>query len=360
MKRIASLIAMCAIIGTITATFAAYNVESKETIVAPVVPIEIFSKGRAETTRYLTLQTDRMELKVIGQSVVTTSDRDTIWISRWDLEELGYRFDGSFENLSRIIATRRFSARIIPLDDGSYDIRVKVKLFDNTGAVLLMGSGYISINHGPDGLVASECEPYMSIPEKIDLSVPGETNSGKWISGNWKDQSQDFWGGVHRENGFSVFQGVPMSIVGRGYFAFQPWNGPLKLIDLANGGYATSDQILVIMGMSRSPDIMVVGEKWPSFQFNQIGDRVYGRYPLLEVPATNYDGMVDFSVPVWGTETSVSPVSVKVIGLTDRVETIVQPDEKTGLWPIKLGSGQGHQIIVNFGDLIQDWPDGMG
>jgi hypothetical protein len=354
MKRITSLIAILAII--FVAVPAGYITEVKP----PIVPMEVFSKGRAETTRYLVLKTDQMELKITGQSVVTTSDRDTIWVSKWDLDQMGYRFDGSFENLSRVIATRKFNVRIIPLDDGSFDVRVDVKLFDNTGAALLIGSGYISINHGPDGLVASECELYVSIPEKISLSVPGEASSGKWVSGNWNDQSQDFWGGVYRENGFSVFQGVPMSIVGRGYFAFQPWNGPLKLVDLANGGYANSDQILVIMGKSRSPDIMVVGEKWPSFQFNKIGDRIYGRYPLLEVPATNYDGMVDFSVPVWGTETSVSPVSVKVIGLTDRVETVVQPDEKTGLWPIKLGSGQGHQIIVNFGDLIQDWPDGMG
>jgi len=358
MKRtISVLISVFAIIFGISNTFAAYD---EGTMQAPVVPMEVFSKGRAETTRHLILQTDRMELKITGQSVVTTSDRDTIWISRWELEQMGYRFDGSFEDLSRVIATRKFNVRIIPLDDGSYDVRVDIKILDKTGAGLLVGYGYVSIYRGPDGLVVSECEPYMNIPGKINLSVPVEASSGKWVSGDWSGKPVDFWAYVDRGNGSSIFQDVPTSIIGNGYFAFQPWNGPLKLIDLANGGYVTSDQILVIMGKSRSPDVMVVSEKWPSFQFNKIGDKYYGRYPLLEVPAVDFQGMVDFSVPVWGMEISVVPVSVKVIGLTDRMEIIVQPDEKTGLWPIKLTPNQGYHIIVNFGDRVQDWPEGLG
>ncbi len=363
MKAIKFAVAMLAILFGLSfnvVTVAAGYVTGSSVTDPPTVPLEIFSKGRQEVTRYLLLPVDHVKLRPVGGSVVATQGRDEVWLFRNDLERNGYRFDGSFDTLSKIIAAHSVSGYLVPLKDGSFDFRIEVTFFDASSTTLLSGSGWVPVRFEKGGdIMVSECQPWVSIPESVNVAVPFRAGAAKWISGEWNgDPAIDFWGNVG-EDGVSVFRDVPMSIIGHGYLAVQPWEGSVIVTDLSNGYRVLTDRVLVIMGKTRSPDVVSMTDAEWDPQFQRIGDRIYGRYPLRELPISyGFGEPIDLSVPVWGTKVRLQPQTVKVIGLADGAEMLLEPNQN-GKWPLNLlPAGQGYHILVDFGDQLVDYPAG--
>ncbi len=321
----------------------------------PKVPIGVTVKGRQAVTQYMHKQVERIEITIGGKSVVSPEYMNRHFLFHEDLAKAGYKFDGSFGALSEAIASTSFSVDLLPVENGRYDAEMNIVYYDKGGASLMRGVAWLNVGVGKGGQFVSVVEPWVWINDKIDVVLPGAIGpQSKWLTLDYKGRSaQEFY--VDRFEGESVIRNFPSSLIGDGYLSVTDSGGSIRVIDFTSGEVLSSTQVLVLMGKIGSSDVRMVnspvdGNWMKDINFYQNEGRVYGRAPLLEVVGRGTVHDVDFSVPVWGTENRIYPVSVTVRSLPDGKESKFWTEYK-----LFLELGVTFQIVVDYGDQVRDW-----
>jgi hypothetical protein len=352
-------------LGLTTAWASGDGMGSPEIVRNPTVPIEIFKMGRQEVFRHLLLSVREIRIEITGRSVVT-QDYDNV-LSHDELENRGYKFNGSFSDLSEVIRSYEYHVKVILMANGRYDVSMKIRYIDSEGNTALLGNSWLAVA-GKGGDLFSNAQPWVYMPENVNMSFPGNDQYRlKWFSGRYDDvQPIEFWTWADKEGSMMMAHDVPTSKLGYGYLSVSGPNGKLSVINLSNGGYEVEPaDLFVLMDKSLSPMLEVIDNPKTGMVWNvgakayQIGNGIYGRVPMLEVinVGTRIDEWVDFSVQVGESMKRIHPFNVKVISLDDGKTVFIERADN-GRWHLQLEKGVSYQILVDYGDQIIDWSAG--
>lgn len=254
--------------------------------------------------------------------------------------------------------------------NGRYDVLMKIKYIDVEGNTALLGSAWLSVGQGKAGDLISSAEPWVDMPENINVSFPGNDQRWlKWFSGRYDNsQPMEFitWADGGGQ-GSTTLHNMPTSKLGYGYLSVTSSNGKLSVIDLASGGELSPQDLFVFMGKSGSSSLVVINNPKALVTWNnnirayQIDNSVYGRVPILEVVNlnSNVDEWVNFNIQVGSSNEWIYPFSVKVISLGDG-KTVFLERSDDGMWHLKLEKGGRYHILIDYGDQIIDWSAGPG
>lgn len=322
----------------------------------PKVPIGVVVKGRQAVTQYLLQKVDYVLITIEGKSVVSPESWSRYLLFHDQLAGAGYKFDGSFGALSEAIASTSFSVELLPVEKGRYDAKMNITLLDQAGSSLMRGVGWMDVEEGKAGQLVSTVRPWVWINDKFDVVFPAELGpQAKWLTLDNKGRSAKEFYVEQNGDGGSVIRNFPSILIGDGYLSVTDSGGSIRVIDFTSGEVLSPERVQVFMYQLGSSDVNTVtspadGNWMKDVQFYLSDGQIFGRAPLLEVVGEGKVNEVDFSVPVWGTDSRIYPVSVTVKSLSDGKESTFWTEYK-----LFLELGVTFQIVVDYGDQVRDW-----
>ena len=346
--------------------------DSYQPAMAPVVLLDVLTKGAQAVGHYLMYNVDHVNTYVDGASVPAGPWQNSRYFSFGDLVSLGYTHRGSFDELSAAMAGVPFNMSVIPTPQGWYDVRMTLSYYDANNKVTLNGSGWLDISKLPDGfLQVGEFNPYVTINSFVAVKMTNTCFSGvaKWIPKNGAQPVDlvTYW-----EDNFPLII-VPGEAFENGYLAVADCFGNVKAWDLETGEVIMGDRVHTIMGQSHSGDFYVVRDTIDTkgaFAYRD-GGQIYGHVPLTEVITTTKpinDGF-DLGIPVWGSTDKVYPTEVWFTpiyvadprsGLGINKEYPVQQNNKDGKWMFGLPQGSIFHVRTKYPNITNDRYGGPG
>ena len=332
----------------------------------PIVPVLEAIKGRKSVTENLLGQIDHVVIHYAGGSIIGNGWNDQ-WLDSFTLQQLGYVHKGSFTELSSAIYSRAFSGDVVKTPDGYYDVRAELTFYTSDNRVALRGNGYLPIYEQPDGnLIAGNFEPYVDINNLIDMLFPGYISGAKWTgtSGRYLDLATAW-------DGKNTYVTIPVGNLEVGFLLIADGSGSMNGWDLSSGSQITGKRIYALIGMMRSSAIKTLNTPGTidSFgnQFYFWGNRVIGRYPLLDVVTfmPMNTKAIWFTVPVWGMDGGMTPshIFVKPLyfsgasnGREIGKEYELPYSEKAGGFVPDIPANCGFQMRIEFND-VSDWDE---
>lgn len=350
----------------LTVVFATLLIVASVFAADPTVPVEVAIKGRQSVTDYLNGQIDHVQIKYSGDSIVLPSWQ-AITLDRNTLQAQGYIHDGSFAEFSQAIYNMAFSGDVVATPSGNYDVRVSIEVFNASNETVLIGNGYLNIwrdNYG--NLQVGKFEPYLMIPAKINIAVPGYVDAAKWVSQRGGSIDLDiYWDSTGHPR-----ISIAPSLLENGNLLWTS-GGHIIGYNLTTGATLSGQNIYAILGKSQSSDTevliapAVIGPSY--YSFNQYGDQVVGRFPLRDVLVPKGGVTMEFSinVPIWGSTKKLSPSRIYVKPLytvggskLNDGEWYEVPSQNGVFLKVFLQAGE-YSVRAEFDGLI-DWEEVYG
>lgn len=329
---------------------------------APVVPLDVLTKGNQAVGHYLMVGVDHIDTVVSGPSVVNKIGR---YFSLPELKNLGYVHRGSFVELSDAMANAEYSMSVIPTPQGYYDIKMDLTYYTADNREGLKGSGWLNVWRQNGKLVVGKFEPYVWINQSVAVRFTKCINNAMWISKDGNSQELP----IRWEDPSSALVIVPGQAFQDGFLAVADCLGNVTAWNLETGETIIGDRIAAVLGMTRSGDFHPI--------FNTIdasgvsayrvgGKMIYGHVALTEVVLdTPVKDTFDLGVTPWGstdkiypTEVFITPIALDggdggVIG-----KEYLVPSIGGVKWFFSLPEGKYH-IRMMFPQII-DWSKGGG
>lgn len=324
---------MFLIIGMMIVGLRSYADSSKH----PIVSLDTVQQGKQAVLRDLGRQVDHVKIKVYGRSLPRSAE---YYMSLNDLQDAGYSTKGSFTELFRATASLQFTSRVIPVDNGYYEVYVDLSYHSADDRIVLQGSGSVRIRQ-VGGSLEGTFNPYVWMPSTILVPTPDSTFAAKWVSDN-NARGEEELELLYSNDLANQYLRLSIDKLDDGIVMMQ-FAETLIGYSLTGAESISGKYLFAWLGMASSGQVNIVedGDQINRQRYAYLSNGYYyGNNPLEEIKVTERHSAVLYpAYSVWGSDRTIVPTKiwVNVVGTDQRRE--LQFSEGAGGWILKLEPG---------------------
>lgn len=329
-------------------------------LTAPIVPLNVITKGRSFVADYLSRQVVSATIEVSGDSVARTYSRSVDFSG--DIKS-GRVIVGSLASMNQRITDSgalEFSAVRM---GGVYAITLSIKYMTVDGRVAFLGRQQ---HYTDNERSLNKTVVHYSINPTLAVSdIRGDTVTAKYVStSGFGDQGGELTIGMIGNTTVAYLPKDFLDTTGSLVFLRGGFQDKLTAVNISTG--EQSEGVKAFLSISRfySGDIANLGTintlSSDDLRFHLFGREyqnvIYGRIPPFDFVSSGIKESVDLSIPVYNIHgheiRRINPKKVLIRRMDSQDFEEISPNEK-GSYNVSLPEGSEYRLILEYG--ILDW-----